>query len=89
MNSTPAPTEAAEITGRICDCIRCFRFAVCLVLLGESLMRLNVLVGVNPSLAGVDASVMGSYLVWNVGLLVGSKGQPQGRRQAVEQPSSH
>ena len=52
-------------------------------------MRLNVLVGVKTSLAGADASVMGSYLVWNVGLLFGSKGQPQGRRQAVEQPSSH
>lgn len=49
----------------------------------------NVLVGAKTALAGVNPSVMRNYLLWNADRLFWSKVQPQERRQAVEQPSSH
>jgi peptide/nickel transport system substrate-binding protein len=49
----------------------------------------NVLVGAKTSLAGVKPSVMRNYLLWDADQLFWRKPGTEGRRQAVERPSSH
>jgi peptide/nickel transport system substrate-binding protein len=74
--------QRKQVYDRVQEIIATYDPVICIV-------SPNVLVGAKASIGGVKPSVMRNYLLWDAEQLFWRKEGAEGRRQAVERPSSH